>query len=183
MILNLRPTLFYTQAIEYCSGRNTHKPDIACRSSGCSIFVSHLARSSMRMLVSAQAGSTDEDSNYWTKMMSVIRGEIQEYRSELDALTMKRTQMERKLKEVWIVLLRKTQSMPGLAPRVPRVPRINLSRSFHGMYQPVLVVSRWDPSCLTDNGRRKRKQVNTIPTTMYPCAQFAPYRMTFLRFF
>lgn len=33
-------------------------------------------------------------------MMDVIRGEIQEYRSELDALTMKRTQMERKLKQV-----------------------------------------------------------------------------------
>ncbi|CAM9828683.1 unnamed protein product, partial [Scytosiphon promiscuus] len=49
---------------------------------------------------SEQGGSADEDSNYWTKMMTVIREEIQEYRSELDALTMKRTQMERKLKQV-----------------------------------------------------------------------------------
>eukprot|EP00903_Cladosiphon_okamuranus_P017528 g16143.t1 len=48
----------------------------------------------------SKAGSADEDGNYWTKMMDVIRGEIQEYRSELDALTMKRTQMERKLKQV-----------------------------------------------------------------------------------
>lgn len=53
-----------------------------------------------RSCLFVQAGSADEDSNYWTKMMSVIRGEIQEYRSELDALTMKRTQMERKLKQV-----------------------------------------------------------------------------------
>lgn len=42
----------------------------------------------------------EEDSNYWTRMMNVIRQDIQEYRSELDAFTMKRTQMERKLKEV-----------------------------------------------------------------------------------
>lgn len=56
---------------------------------------------STRVSLSVQASSADEDSNYWTKMMSVIRGEIQEYRSELDALTMKRTQMERKLKQVW----------------------------------------------------------------------------------
>lgn len=48
----------------------------------------------------AKGGSADDDGNYWTKMMSVIRGEIQDYRSELDALTMKRTQMERKLKQV-----------------------------------------------------------------------------------
>ncbi|CAM9105161.1 unnamed protein product [Ectocarpus fasciculatus] len=48
----------------------------------------------------SEGGSADEDSNYWTKMMSVIRGEIQEYRSELDSLTMKRVQMERKLKQV-----------------------------------------------------------------------------------
>ncbi|CAN0351563.1 unnamed protein product [Ectocarpus sp. 12 AP-2014] len=47
-----------------------------------------------------EGGSADEDSNYWTKMMSVIRGEIQEYRSELDSLTIKRMQMERKLKQV-----------------------------------------------------------------------------------
>ncbi|CAN0455658.1 unnamed protein product, partial [Ectocarpus sp. 12 AP-2014] len=47
-----------------------------------------------------EGGSADEDSNYWTKMMSVIRGEIQEYRSELDSLTIKRVQMERKLKQV-----------------------------------------------------------------------------------
>lgn len=47
-----------------------------------------------------KGGSADDDGNYWTKMMSVIREEIQDYRSELDALTMKRTQMERKLKQV-----------------------------------------------------------------------------------
>lgn len=43
---------------------------------------------------------TSEDSNYWTKMMNVIRQEIQDYRSELDAFTMKRTHMERVLKKV-----------------------------------------------------------------------------------
>ncbi|CAM9301976.1 unnamed protein product [Ectocarpus sp. 8 AP-2014] len=48
----------------------------------------------------SEGGSADEDSNYWTKMMGVIRGEIQEYRSELDSLTIKRVQMERKLKQV-----------------------------------------------------------------------------------
>lgn len=42
----------------------------------------------------------EEDSNYWTRMMNVIRQDIQEYRSDLDYFTMKRTQMERKLKEV-----------------------------------------------------------------------------------
>lgn len=55
-----------------------------------------------------QGVAADEDSNYWTKMTTVIRQEIQEYRSELDALTMKRTQMERKLKQVII------QSVAGI---------------------------------------------------------------------
>lgn len=67
-----------------------------------------------RSCLFVQAGSADEDSNYWTKMMSVIRGEIQEYRSELDALTMKRTQMERKLKQVRRVCNRRSRrSGPG----------------------------------------------------------------------
>lgn len=49
-----------------------------------------------------QGIAANEDSNYWTQMTTVIRQEIQEYRSELDALTMKRMQMERKLKQVII---------------------------------------------------------------------------------
>lgn len=58
----------------------------------------------IRVMRVIQGGSADEDSNYWTKMINVIREEIQEYRSELDALTMKRTQMERKLKQVGMLV-------------------------------------------------------------------------------
>lgn len=71
----------------------------------------------MRASFSVQASSADEDSNYWTKMMEVIRGEIQDYRSELDALTMKRTQMERKLKQVRVSLIREAHSVLGLFGR------------------------------------------------------------------
>lgn len=85
------------------------------RSIGCRLLI---VPSSIRVSVSKQAGSADEDSNYWTKMMSVIRGEIQEYRSELDALTMKRTQMERKLKQVCGVFKRRS-SLLGPTDRVP----------------------------------------------------------------
>lgn len=45
-------------------------------------------------------GVAEEDGNYWMKMMTFIRQEIQDCRSELDALTVKRIQMERKLKQV-----------------------------------------------------------------------------------
>ncbi|CAM9478053.1 unnamed protein product [Discosporangium mesarthrocarpum] len=48
----------------------------------------------------AEGGGAEEDQNYWVKMMTTIHEDIQEYRSQHDALALKRTQMERKLKMV-----------------------------------------------------------------------------------
>ncbi|CAM9153609.1 unnamed protein product [Ascophyllum nodosum] len=42
----------------------------------------------------------NEDGMYWAKMISIVRQEILDYKSELDALAIKRMQMGRKLKQV-----------------------------------------------------------------------------------